>query len=58
MKDLSMLTLSALFLGQVAWTEIEIPKSVYSFSDLAKAQADAASQQKPLVFVITDAGTS
>lgn len=58
MKILTKLTLGALFFGQGAWAEIEIPKSVYSFADLKKAQADAASQQKPLVFVITDSGTT
>ncbi len=38
--------------------EIRVPNSVHTLSEIEDAKAEAAKEKKPLVFVVTDPGST
>lgn len=58
MKMITSFLLGAVFVSQAAFAEMNISKSVYRLNQLEEAKAEAAEEEKPLVFVLTDPGTT
>jgi hypothetical protein len=53
-----MVAVASLLAVGTALADMRIPSSVFKLDELEKAQAKAAADGKPLVFVLTDPGTS
>jgi len=49
---------SSLLLSLSAQAEIRVPSSVRTLAELEKAKSEAAGEKKPLVFVVTDPGST
>lgn len=48
----------AALLAQSAIAELKIPRSVFKMETLDEAKAEAVEEKEPLVFVLTDPGTT
>lgn len=49
---------SSLLLLHSAHAEIRVPGSVRTLAELEKAKSEAVGEKKPLVFVVTDPGST
>lgn len=58
MKQLSMTLLLAVGMCHIAGAALKVPSSVFKMEELAEAKAKAAKDEKPLIFVYTDPGSS
>ena len=58
MKSMHALALVGIALSPLAFGELQIPRTVFQMSELDQAKQKAAEDKKPLIFVITDPGTS
>ena len=58
MKAIALLALVSFALSPLGFAELKIPKSVFEMEELDEAKAKATEDEEPLIFVITDPGTS
>jgi len=58
MKTTVVLALATFALSPMGFGELKIPRTVFEMEQLDEAKAKAAEDEKPLIFVITDPGTS
>jgi hypothetical protein len=58
MKTISICALLTLALSPLGLAELRIPRTVFQMDQLDEAKQKAAEDEEPLIFVITDPGTS
>ena len=58
MKSMYALAMASIALSPLAFGELQIPRTVFQMTELDQAKQKAAEDNKPLIFVITDPGTS
>ncbi len=57
MRFITLLSGLVIF-AQSAFADMKIPRSVFEMEALDEAKAEAAEEGKPIVFVLTDPGTT
>lgn len=58
MKNAIALTLTLAALTHASFGNLTIPRSVFKMADLEAAKTKAAENEKPLIFVYTDPGST
>jgi hypothetical protein len=58
MKAIGILALASIALSPLGFAELRIPKSVFDMEELEEAKAKATEDEEPLIFVVTDPGSS
>jgi len=58
MKAIATYALLTFALSPLGFGELKIPRTVFEMEQLDEAKQQAAADEKPLIFVITDPGTS
>lgn len=58
MKKISLLSALVIGLSSLAQAELDIPRAAFRMSQLEEAKAKATEEEKPLVFVYTNPGST
>ena len=58
MKNILVISISIAALTQASFGNLKIPRSVFKMTDLEAAKTKAIENEKPLIFVYTDPGTT